>query len=107
MSPGFASPHIEKSTEITNGDICSSWLAASLCQNVCSTAGTPLTEIMYNTEQPPYLFGAVSRAIWDAVSQAIILILPQIKLNSQLSRCAFFSVNTCLINLTEVWVSLA
>ena len=32
------------------------------------------------------------RAIWDAASQAAVLILPQIKLNSQLSSCtSFFS----------------
>ena len=30
------------------------------------------------------------RATWDAVSGATALILPQIKLNSQLSCCAFF-----------------
>ena len=30
------------------------------------------------------------RAIWDAVSWTAVLILPQIKLNLQLSRCAFF-----------------
>ena len=40
-------------------------------------------------------FGPVSlqqflRAIWNTVSQAIVLILPPIKLNSQLSLCAFF-----------------
>ena len=29
----------------------------------------------------------------NAVSWAIVLILPQIKLNSQLSHCAFFSVD--------------
>ena len=30
------------------------------------------------------------RVFWNAVSWAAVLILPQIKLNSQLSRCAFF-----------------
>ena len=33
------------------------------------------------------------RAIWGAVSQAAVLILPQIKLNLQFSHCAFFKVN--------------
>ena len=33
-------------------------------------------------------------SIWNAVSQATVLILPQIKLHSQLSRCALFKVNT-------------
>ena len=32
------------------------------------------------------------RAIWGVASWAAILILPQIKLNSQLSSCAFFFV---------------
>ena len=31
-------------------------------------------------------------AIWNAVSQAAVLILPQIKLNSQLSCCALFFI---------------
>ena len=34
------------------------------------------------------------RAIWDAVFQATVLILPQIKLNSQFSSCASFLVDT-------------
>ena len=33
------------------------------------------------------------RAIWDAASWATVLILPQIKLNSQLSHCASFLVD--------------
>ena len=33
------------------------------------------------------------RAIWDAASQAAVLILPQIKLNSQLSSCTSFLVD--------------
>ena len=37
------------------------------------------------------------RAIWDAASQAAVLILPQIKLNSQLSSCtSFFLVKKCV-----------
>ena len=33
------------------------------------------------------------RAIWDAASWAAVLVLPQIKLNSQLSSSTFFLVN--------------
>ena len=41
---------------------------------------------------PPCLFGTVFSDTWGAIiSRAAVLILPQIKLNSQLSRCAFFS----------------
>ena len=39
------------------------------------------------------------RVIWDAASWAAVLILPQIKLNSQLSSCTFFLVNNTLLAL--------
>ena len=42
------------------------------------------------------------RAIWSAVSRAAVLILPQIKLNPQLSSCASFSVDTRLHHL-KLW----
>ena len=34
------------------------------------------------------------RAVWDAASWAAVLILPQIKLNAQLSSCTSFSINS-------------
>ena len=37
------------------------------------------------------------RAIWDAASQAAVLILPQIKLNSQLSSCTSFFVDSLIL----------
>ena len=37
------------------------------------------------------------RAAWDAASQAAVLILPQMKLNLQLSSCASFSVDTSIL----------
>lgn len=37
----------------------------------------------------PYLSGSIFRGIWNATSQAIFLILPPIKFNSQLLRCAY------------------
>ena len=42
------------------------------------------------------------RAIWNAISWATVLILPHIKLNAQLSRCAFFfcqQYQKCIIKL--------
>ena len=37
------------------------------------------------------------RAIWDAASRAAVLILPQIKLNSQLSSCTAFFVDSLIL----------
>ena len=42
---------------------------------------------------PHYFFEPSLRALWGAVSWASVLILPQIKLNSQLLSCASFLVN--------------
>ena len=39
---------------------------------------------------PPHLFGAVSQSCLKCCLPAMVLILPQIKLNLQLSYCAFF-----------------
>ena len=50
----------------------------------------PVTKITYIlTFAPPYLEQFL-RSIWGAIFQSTVLILPQIKLNSQLSCCAFF-----------------
>ena len=38
------------------------------------------------------------RAIWDAASQATVFILPQIKLNLQLSSYTSFLVNTVILD---------
>ena len=51
---------------------------------------SPFTKITYILTFSPTSSGQFLRAIWNAVSQATVLILPQIKLNSQLSHCAFF-----------------
>ena len=51
---------------------------------------TPDTKITYILT---FLFTTLEqflRALWNAVSWAIVLILPQIKLNLQLSHCAFY-----------------
>ena len=54
------------------------------------TSFPSFTKITYILTFPPTSSERFLRAIWNAVSQAIVLILPQIKLNSQLSRCTLF-----------------
>ena len=49
----LASPRIWKSTEIINGDICSSWRAASLCQQVCLTARPSPLKSQVTLPPPP------------------------------------------------------
>ena len=57
---------------------------------MCLIACTPpFTKIMY-TVLLPISLEQFLRAIRGAVSWAAALILPQVKLNLQLSRCAFF-----------------
>lgn len=83
-----ASFHIYKCTKITNGDIYSSCLAPSLCQNVClSMLISPHQNHVY---WPSPLCWTVPQTCWGPVSCAIVLILLPIKFNLQLSCCAFF-----------------
>jgi len=49
-----------------------------------------ITYILYPSPPNPISLEQFLRAMWGAVSQAAVLILPQIKLNPQLSHCAFF-----------------
>ena len=51
------------------------------------------TKIPYILTFPPASSEQFLRAFWHAVSRDTVLILPQIKLNSQLSRCTFSSVD--------------
>ena len=53
---------------------------------------SPFSKIIYILSFPSTSLEEFLRAIWGAVSQAAVLILPQIKLNPQLLHCAFFSV---------------
>ena len=64
-------------------------------RNLPANAGdTPKPKIL---TFPHGCFGEVSQSYLSAVSQAAVLILPQIKLNSQLSSCtSFFSQHLCL-----------
>ena len=51
---------------------------------------SPFTKTTYILTFPPTSSDQFLRAIWGAIFQAIALILPQIKLDSQLSHCAVF-----------------
>ena len=51
---------------------------------------SPFTKITYILTFLPPSLEQFLRAFWNAVSWAIVLILPQIKLDSQLSRSAIF-----------------
>ena len=70
-----------KALKALMGDICSLWLVANFCQNVCLTAHThPLLKSFPLTSLEWFL-----SATWDAISRAIVSILAPIKVNSQLS----------------------
>ena len=51
----------------------------------------PFSKIIYNINSDllPCSLEQFLRTLWNTVSWVIVLILPQIKLNSQLSHCAF------------------
>ena len=55
---------------------------------------SPFTKTLYIDFPPLAALEQSLRAIWDAASRAAVLILPQIKLNSQLSSCTSFLVDT-------------
>ena len=82
-----------KSYIVTSDPMTSSNLhetSNNLLQNVCLTASFPHHQNHIYTDLPPYLLEQFLRTIWNSASWAIVLILPQIKFNSQLSCCAFF-----------------
>lgn len=66
----------------------SSWPAAAFYQDLCLTACNPLTKIIYTLTSHLTFLEQFLRVIWEAVSQVIS---PQMKLNSQLECCIFFS----------------
>ena len=65
-------------------------LAETFGKNMCLMHIFPLLQNQIYTDLHPTSLGQFLRAIWGAVSLAAVLILPQIKLYSQLSHCAFF-----------------
>ena len=86
MSPVLTSPHTWKSTEIFHGDVCSSRPAVTFCKNMCLVACPPPSpKSCMHWPSPLPLQSAFSKQC-----EAVVLILPQIKLNSQLSHCGVF-----------------
>ena len=66
-------------------------LAETFWKNMCLIVCTPPSPKSHaHWPSVPASLEQFLTAIWDAVSQAIVLILPQIKVNSQVSHCAFF-----------------
>ena len=79
ISPVLASLHIKKSTTFLHG-----------CINMCLIACTPPLPKSHISWPSPTSLEQFLRALRNAVSRAIILILPQINLNSELLHCTFF-----------------
>ena len=65
--------------------------SSKLLPNVCLIACTLLHYHMC-TDSPATSLAQFFRVTWNPVSRARVLILPPVKLKSQLSCCAFFSV---------------
>ena len=90
MSPILLSLLIEKNTKILHADNCFSWLAEasrdqqklSIKNYVLDCMSSPFTKITYILCVPPISLEQFLRPIWAAVSWAVVLILLQIKLNS-------------------------
>ena len=88
----------EKKKKTLHDEVCSSWPrsnfqenSSSQLQKICAWLNIlcfPQNHIY--TDPLPTSLKQSLRAIWNAVSWAVVLVLPQIKLNSQLSWCAFF-----------------
>ena len=106
------SSYLEKHENLSC-DVCSWWLAATFMRlaiifwkNVFLIACTPPSpqSHIYWPSSPTSLVQFL-RAIWNAAFRAIVLILPPIKLGSQLSHCAFFSVDSCKRNKFVFYVS--
>ena len=86
-----------KGPKILHGGNCSLWLAKLpqtsrnlLEKNVPDCMYSPFTKITYILTLPHCLLGAASQSYLRCCLLGCILILPQIKLNSQLLCCAFF-----------------
>ena len=109
FSEDFTSPiltvhHVQMSSKIINGDICSLWLAvtfmrlaAAVCKNVCLITCSCLTKLTYILTFPPPLqssFLGLSKMLFPRLQSSFKS--PQ-KLNSQLLHCSFFF----LINAEE------
>ena len=97
MSPILTVLHVQMSSKIMNGDVCSLWLAvtfmrlaAAFCRNVCLITCNFLTKLKYILTFPPPLqssFLGLSKMLFPRL-QSSFKCPP--KLNSQLLHCSFF-----------------
>ena len=91
----LASPHILRSIKSLHGDIRPSSLTKNPFVNwVLHGIELPLHQNFVYWLSSTAALEQSLRAIWDAVSWAAVLILPQMKLNSHLSSCTSI-VNFC------------
>ena len=93
----FISSYLEKHSNSSWWQLSVSWLAESFTwlaetfwKNMFDCMYAPITKITYMLSFPAASLEQCLNAIGGAVSQAAVLILPQIKLNSQLLHCGFF-----------------
>ena len=98
----LASPHIQRNTKSLHGDIRSSWLTKTLFAKwVFHGTELSLHQNLICWPYPTATLEQSLRAIWEAASLAVVLILPQMKLNSQLSSCTFFSKHKHILKRSE------
>ena len=91
----LASPHILRSIKSLHGDIRPSSLTKNPFVNwVLHGIELPLHQNLIYWPSPTAALEQSVRVIWDASSQTAVLMLPQIKLNSQVSSCTSFLVNS-------------
>ena len=103
---------ISKITKILHGDDCSLWLAESFKRQKPSGKYI-LYSMWYSFTKITYILTYLQltsleqfpRVIWDAVSWSAVLILPQIKFNSNLSCCVFFKavITVVLVIMKFLW----
>lgn len=91
--PNFLIYSYLESTKIINGDICSSWLATASTE-VCACAYPLLKNHIYISTDPLTTSEQFLRAIWEAISQAIVpLALNKTQLTVLTLCVCVFSVN--------------
>ena len=74
----------------------------TFCKNMCLIVCTPPSSKSSIYWPPPTSLEQFLRTFWNAVSQTIVLILPQIKFNLKLSCCASFLSQQCFIKLRSI-----
>ena len=89
----LVSSHTQKRTKIikTHLLLMTSSKALPKCVLDCTSPSADHVYTDHHTHTSSVKF---FRATWEAVSQAIVLTLPETKLNTQLSHCAFFYLTT-------------